>query len=301
MKRYRSPTERRRNWYLPVLTAITILALLLPDRWTGPLISAVQVTVPLQDAAGAVWRKEPAAAASSGRDRGTEALRHQAAALAARVAELEREVEILTATRLRDIGGKRLGSRGKLIPARVVAEDLLPWRSSRLLDAGSLQGVRRGAPVASRYFTLDQGSERGVRDGMAVLLGEVLVGWVEQVGTHTARMKLLSDVDVQMKVRLGRFTENGFALLERGFWLVGRGHGVMQILDAERRDVEAGRIAVGDVVLTDPSGDVLPASMTVGTVAAIETDPKHPLLSILTVRSPVDPNALRRVYIYEPD
>ena len=137
-------------------------------------------------------------------DLGKAALAHQVAALTIRVAELEREVGILTATRLWDVDGARLGASGQLIPAGVVTGDLLPWRSSSLINAGTLQGVRPGAAVTSCHFTVNRGTDDSVRNGLAILLGETLIGWVEQAGTHTARVKLLTAPSVAMKVRIGR-------------------------------------------------------------------------------------------------
>lgn len=288
---------------------LCLLAILLPRSITGKFINLVQAIVPIQDAAGSAVNAimgddeisdEPVSSATYRQlEKKHSALAHQAAALATRVAELEKDVEILTATRLWNAEGNNLGAKGHLVPARVILNDLLSWRSSQLINAGSLQGVRNGAPVASRYF-VDQGNSSGLQNGMAILLGESLIGQVEQVGTHTSRIKLLSDVSIQRKVRIGRLTDEGFTSLDRFFWLMGRGSGVMQIRDAQRRDVDEGRLKIGDIVLSDPSSDMLPAAMTIGSITHIETDPKNPLLSILTVTSAVDPQSLRRVYVYDP-
>jgi len=307
--RYSSTYRSPRKLYLAVLIGLCLLAMVLPRSITGKLINLVQVILPLQDAAGSLTdsllggEDDPGGIVSREEheqlQRKHAALAHQAAALATRVAELEKDVEILTATRLWNAGGNNLGVKGHLVPARVILGDLLSWRSSQLINAGSLQGVRDGAPVASRYF-VDQGESSGLQNGMAILLGESLIGQVERVGTHTARIKLLSDVSIQRKVRIGRLTDEGFTSLDRFFWLMGRGGGVMQIRDAQRRDVDEGHLMVGDIVLSDPGSDVLPAAMTIGSITHIETDPKNPLLSILTVRSAVDPESLRRVYVYDP-
>ncbi|MHC4698061.1 MAG: rod shape-determining protein MreC [Planctomycetota bacterium] len=319
---------RRRNAWLIVLALVSIAAILLPGSWTEGLVSLVQVIVPFQDAtstgadvvAGAFERDaapvEPAVHEALERERA--ALEHENASLALRVAKLEDEVGLLTATRL--WGGREggIGARGRLIPARVITEDILAWRSSRLINAGSLQGVRNGAAVASRLFTIDRGEDGGVRDGMAILRGEVLIGLVQQVGTHTARIKLLSDVSVEMKVRIGRFNRGGnresydpqsairipqssFAALDRFFWLTGRGDGIMEIREVDRRDVEAGAIQVGDIVLSDHSDDTLPAPMTIGKIVRIDPDREKPLLSTLTVKSSVDNDSLRNVYIFDPE
>lgn len=305
---------------------------MLPADWTGGLISLVQVLVPFQHAASAVMNKGTQVDPRTGADESNQgstsihlekaALAHQVTALTVRVAELEREVGILTATRLWDVAGRRLGASGQLIPAGVVTGDLLPWRSSSLINAGTLQGVRPGAAVTSCHFTVDRGADDGMRSGLAILLGETLIGWVEQAGTHTARVKLLTDPSVEMKVRIGRFEkvtdasvdskpQGGlkpaasnqqpvFRLAEGYFWLTGRGNGRMQIRDVKRGDVESGVVQVGDTILSDPASGLLPAAMTIGHVIEITPDRANPLLSILTVRAEVDEKALRRVYVYDP-
>jgi len=287
-------------------------------------MSLVQVIVPFQDAAGTgadamVSALEPDAVpveaevyASLLREK--VGLEHQNASLALLVGELEDEVSLLTATRLWGGQDRQLGARGRLIPARVITDDILTWRSSRLINAGSLQGVPNGAAVVSRAFSIDRGTEDGIRDGMAILLAEALVGIVEQVGTHTARVKLLSDISVEMKVRIGRLNQGrdveGPAGSSAGsilsaqdcfYWLTGRGHGIMEIREVDRRDVEAGVIQVGDIVLSDHTEDMLPAPMTIGKIVRIEPDRERPLLSTLTVKSSVDENSLRKIYIFDPD
>jgi cell shape-determining protein MreC len=153
----------------------------------------------------------------------------------------------------------------------------------------------------SNLFTIDQGQNAGVRSGMTILLREIFLGVVEQVGTHTARVKLLSDVETAMKVRIGRFTDNGFVPVERYFWLSGRGGGRMEIRDAKRREVEAGLLQLGDTVLSDSTSGALPAAMTIGRITAIQPDRGNPLLAILTVASVVDEESLRRVYVFDPE
>jgi cell shape-determining protein MreC len=136
---------------------------------------------------------------------------------------------------------------------------------------------------------------------MAILLREVLIGFVEHCHTHTARVRSVSDVQGGMKVQIGRLGDDGFRALDGYFWLTGGGGGVTEIRDIDRREVKAGRIRVGDYVLSDPMSEVLPAAMTIGRVTAIETDRKNPLLSILTVKSEVEGHSLRRVYVYVPE
>ena len=305
----RRPIAASLRHSLVVLLALTLVGFLLPSSWTGRLINLVQVIVPFQDAAASAVDGLIPARGDSNRDgvsqeaceecrREKQALEHHIAALAMRVDELQRDVSILTATRLWDVGG-RVGEKGRLIPAKVIVDDLLPWRSSRLLNAGSLQGVQRGAAVASRFFTVKP-EGAGVQSGMAVLLGEAFVGVVEQVGTHSARVKLLSDITVQMKVRIGRLGADGFVPVEREFWLTGRGQNVMEIADAEWREIEERRIERGDLVLSDPTSESLPAAMAIGRIASVRQDSVNPLLAILTVQPALDAGDLRRVYVFDP-
>ena len=76
---------------------------------------------------------------------------------------------------IRDRG---LGPEGRLVPARVISEDVLPWRRSKLVSAGTLRGVRNGAAVTSHRFTADAGSEAGVSD---VILQNVAVRGIDQI------------------------------------------------------------------------------------------------------------------------
>lgn len=278
-------------------------AIFAPPAWTRPLMNLVQWIVPIghvtQVAVESVEGHVPAAPALSAEEcRSLEqlnaSLQNQAAALTARIEELEREVQTLTATRLWDADGRRLGSRGRLIPARVVGEDVLPWRSSRLLTAGTWQGVREGQAV------LDRGEDAAVRPGLAILLGQTLIGTIEQTATHSSRVKLISDVSTQMKVRIGRFSGERFELLDRYFWLTGRGQGRMEIRDVDKRDVDSGVIRAGDVVLSDSQHEVLPAALTIGRVAEVAVNRDNPLFAILTVHSAVPEESLRRVYVYDP-
>ncbi|UCE58652.1 MAG: rod shape-determining protein MreC [Phycisphaerales bacterium] len=310
MRSRRDHDFSRRRALLIGMALVAIGAILLPQSWTDGLVSLVQILVPFQHSATVAAEAVSGVAESDGApvdartfqalQRENAALEHENASLALRVSELEEEVSLLTATRLWGGEEHRLGASGRLIPARVVAPDILAWRSSRLINAGSLQGVRDGAAVVSQSFSIDRGTESGVQTGMAILLAETLVGEIEQVGTHTSRVKLLSDVSVEMKVRIGRFGEDGFVALDRFYWLTGCGSGVMEICEVNRRDVEAGVVQVGDVVLSDHTSGTVPAPMTVGKIVAIEPNREKPLLSTLEVRSPLDIRSLNQVYVFDP-
>lgn len=292
------------------MLVIALAALLAPQTWLHKSISLVQILVPFQhaaeagaDAIGGALSIDAPPVPQTQYDtvlRSKQAAEHRLAALSMRIEELEHEVELLTATRLWNADGAKLGAKGRLIPARVLSQDMLPWRSSRLLTAGTVQGVEHGAAVISNYFTINRGTRDGLQSGSAILLGEALLGVVTQTGTHTSRVQLLSDPDTQMKVRIGRQGEDSFEVADGYYWLVGRGSGTMEIRDVKRQDVDEGRIAPGDLILSDPANDALPAALVIGEVDAVQLDPHKPLFAALAIKSAVNPADLERVYIYDP-
>lgn len=317
--RYQTKRRFTARTLLGLLLAASIVGLLLPASITGRLMNLVQVFVPLQDATTRVADRTGEALGDAGdapqripaaeHDRllqEVEALRNTVASQWARIATLEQANRELAAIR-----GRGLGPHGVLIPARVVADDLLAWRESRLIDAGTLRGVRRGAAVATRSPALDVGSRDGVTDGMAVLAAEVLVGWIEHLGTHTARVRLLSDPASRMSVTIGRFGDNGRFTTPSAdvptdedesaqFWLEGAGAGRMKIVEVDHRYIEGDSpaVQVGDLVMTLPDDPALPVALTIGQVTEIHPDPDNGLLYTLNIESAA-PGRIRRVYVLD--
>ena len=302
-------SNRRRLNRKSLLTALIIVSVagfLLPQRITGSLISLVQVIVPFQD-----WASRGVDAAAEVVDGGqkvtlsrnayetllreNQALRHQLASADTRYTELEIEHEALAGIRKRGLAG------GRLISARTVAADALSHRESRLINAGTLKGVKHAAPVASDYFTINLDDPTAARNGLAVLTGEVLVGFIEQVGTHSARVRLLTDRHTKMSPIIARWENGVFYPLDKEFWLVGTGGPLLEIRDVDHRYIKTDAIKVGDVVLTSSYDTRLPASMTIGTIKKIHNDPDNTLLYILDVEPPLAANQIRNVFVVDPE
>lgn len=305
-KIFRSPARVA----VAVFAVLAVAFFLLPTIWTAPLVTLVQPLLPMQYAAATVsdaWyelssddKLDLPAEQADALNRELAAYRHRVAVLSQRQAELESEVAGLRATREWNVDGRRFGNSGRLIPAQVLAEDLLSWRDSRWIAAGALQGVRREDGVLSSHFSIGIEDAAEVRDGMAVMQAEALIGFVDQVGTHAARVRLLTDPAVQMKVRTGRWVEGEFIALAGEFWLVGRGNGKMILRDLDRRDVESGRIQVGDAVLSDPEGTRLPVAMVIGRIGALSPDRNNALLATAVVEPVLPSKGLRRVQVFDP-
>ncbi len=300
----RSRKKVNRRSVLTLLVLVSIVGLLLPRSLTGRLINLVQVLTPFQDVTARSLNAADDALGSDGSGlspaeadalrRRNAALQHQVASLAGRLQQLEAEHRTLAGIRRRGLAG------GRLIPARAVAADALPWRQSRLLTAGTLSGVRSDAAVTSDYFSITPDAPDALRDGMSVLAGEVLVGFIEQVGTHTARVRLLTDRQSSLEVMIARLEDDRYLPLDARFRLVGTGKRMLEIPDIDHRYIEEGAIREGDVVLSLATDPRLPAALTVGVVKAIQQDRDNSLLYRLEVEPPLAPDAIRHVFVVDP-
>lgn len=302
LRRGRKYIRTRHKRIFAALLLGAAVCLLLPAPLTRWMMNLVQVLVPFQDAAtrasdsvsdavsAAVAPPVPRAEHESTLAR-NQALEHTVTALRTKIDGLERTNQELAAIR-------RGGMPGRLIPARVVAREVLAWRESDLLDAGTLRGIRASASVISDHFAVNLGVTDGAAAGQAVLAAEVFVGTIEYAGTHTARVRRVTDPATRMAVLVAP-PDHG--PLDAEFWLVGAGGGEARIQDVDHRYVKnKGGIEVGHRVLTPRDDERLPVSMVIGTVSAIEPDPRNPLLFSLTVCPAVEPDRLRRVYVVDP-
>lgn len=301
---YRSKRKKLSRQVVVTLLAISLIGLILPTSITGRLMNLVQVLVPIQDGATrladgvgrALTAPLPAVSGDQHEQalQEIQALRRTVAALSARVTTQQHDIQELTG--IRHLGG---GVDDVLIPARLVAGDVLSFRDSGLIDAGTLRGVTPHAAVTARDLGLDVGSTDGAQPGMAVLSGQVLVGWVTQAGSHTARVRLLSDPAAPpMPVAIARATGQVFEVLKAEFWLVGQGRGRLAVIDVDRAYIEGDppQIRVGDVVITPDDDPRLPMALTIGTVRDIQPNPKNQLIYVLTVKSAV-PQKISGVYV----
>ncbi len=300
-------SSRRKLNKKSILTALIIVSavgIMLPDRITGSLISLVQVIVPFQD-----WTTRGTQAATdalagspdtvpspeklAALQRENEYLRHRLASASVQYNELAEQHRAVAGIRRRGL------TNGRLVPARVVAGDVLAWRESRLINAGTLKGVKRSSAVASHYFTIELDEQDAAQPGLSVLAGEALVGFIDQVGTHSARVRLLTDRDTKMSPLIARYSDGKYYPLDKEFWMVGTGGRLLQIRDVDHRYIKTGAIKEGDIVLSGGTDRRLPAPMTIGTVKKIHTDPDNSLLYILDVEPAIDPSEIRKVLVVD--
>lgn len=227
------------------------------------------------------------------------ALENEVASLRQQVLEQQSTINDLAHIRQRGFPNS-----GSLIPARVLAADAAAGRDSLLVGKGSMAKVKNGDWVASRLF-VEAGHEDGVREQLAVLAHECLLGWVEQTSTLTSRVVLLSDPLTNKSARVRIVARDGKRppLTAGGkyvdFSLSGDGRGMMKIRDIPRDYVDSGRIKVGDIVTSDPTDARLPMAMVVGKLEQLQRNKNKPVYYDAVVAPLYDPQNLSQVYIVD--
>ncbi|MCG3139049.1 MAG: hypothetical protein HJJLKODD_02927 [Phycisphaerae bacterium] len=283
---------------LALLLTLSLIALFLPTPISATLRNVMQVIVPLQHAMVALT--DPATGESRVMSPGeieslirqVQGYQQQVAALSLHNAQLENERTMLLG--LRD---RSRSEDWNLLPALVVAGDSLAWRESKLLDRGTLKGVRSEQLALSDYF-LRQGTDHGVQEGMNIVASECLVGEVVEASTNSARLLLVTDRESRPRlVQIGRLVENRFEFLTDEFILHGAGEGRMQIDNVHHDLIDQQKIQIDDLVVNADGDDRLPLAVIIGRVEAIRRDDRNGLIYILDVRSTLDLNRLRQVYV----
>lgn len=103
---------------------------------------------------------------------------------------------------------------------------------------------------------LNAGVRDGVRKGQAVMAGEVLVGHIAEVGEHSARLLLLTDINAKIPVMLESSRTRA-------------------ILSGDNKDrprleylTSTANVAIGERVVTSASGSAFPPGLPIGAVVS---------------------------------
>ncbi len=120
---------------------------------------------------------------------------------------------------------------------------------------GRVVGDSGGAFV--RSILVATGAEQGVAKGQAAMTGEGLVGRVSEVGEHSARILLITDLNSRIPVLLEASRERAV--------LAGDNTGRPRLLYLS----PDARLSPGDRVVTSGHGGALPAGLPVGVVAEV--------------------------------
>jgi len=202
----------------------------------------------------------------------------------------------------------------KLLPARVVGYESLPYGHSRVVNAGSRRGVVPGALVTTRRMLTDR--SKSLPPPLAVISSTAVVGRLTDAGPFTARLQLLTDPGFTIVANIYRtlnprdsrwitsYTEAGAIeqrLSEGNNSLIevvarGDGTGLMVIKQVE----EYHNVLPGDWLLSSGKEAFLPALVRIGKVVEVTRPTKHPGFVTLKVKPHADLESLREVYIIYP-
>lgn len=283
--------------------AASLIGLFIPGRLLRPAKNPLQLLAAMQwavhDQASAVEEavRTHVRTAVSGEefdrvDRERAALENRLVAMETQVAELQQALEAVSGWR-----GRGLPSTTRLIGARVVSADAIGWRESIQIDRGSSDGVAVGDWVVSHGFL--PSAAGADKPGADLLLSECLLGQVAETAPLTSRVILLSDPYLRppTRVRVARVEAGRLSGPEDGLVLYGAGGGTMTVPDVPASLCDAGKVRVGDLIVTTRGEARLPISMVIGRIERIDRNPKNPLLYHLSVRPRLDTSAIRQVYV----
>jgi cell shape-determining protein MreC len=198
----------------------------------------------------------------------------------------------------------------RLVAARTVATDSLPYGWTRVLNAGANDGVEDDMLATQRLLLTDRSKQ--LPPNLAVLSGAALVGRVLETGAFTARLQLVTDRAFAMRCHVGRVIDPAnprqVQIRARMMPLTPRinypveayvhGDGASGLVCDPIPAVH--NIKPGDIIQTRGDEALLPAAVVIGRVSEVENDPEHPGMVIVHARPLADLASLRDVYICVP-
>lgn len=180
-----------------------------------------------------------------------------------------------------------------LIEAAVLGDALAEhWRSGKLLDRGTANGVRETSlVVSSRQPLIDLGQDGEVSPEDSVLLGRCVIGKVERVGRWTSTLLLLTDAAYRGRAQLIHAADTGYAWGGRGI-LKGQG-GTLCKLDGIAATES---VRVGDEVYTAERDGLVTTPLYYGRVVEATLGPDDREWQVLVEPAPL-PHRLTSVQV----
>ncbi len=144
------------------------------------------------------------------------------------------------------------------------------------------QVISRSSSVSIQSITVDKGSSEGFAVGMPVMAQGYLIGRVEEVLSHSSKVKLITSADSLLPVVLQNSRSVGL--------LKGGAEGLL--VDEIPRDVA---IVQGEAIVTSNVGDVIKSGIPIGTVS-LALSGKSDVFQSARVTSPIDLSRLEVVF-----
>ena len=209
-----------------------------------------------------------------------------------------------------DLYGPSTDPPVRLVPARVIAADSMPYGWTRVTNAGEDKGAEGGMYVTRRVLGTDR--LKRIAGNPSVLCGTVLAGRISESGAYSSRVILVMDYKFQINVRILRIIDPQNpriirvgahplpltpekALTSVFFKARGAGAAGMIIKDVSKEQM----IRKGDIVQTCQNDGSIRAAVRIGTVVEVE-DNKSPNHVNLRVEPFITPDYLRDLFIVIP-
>jgi rod shape-determining protein MreC len=178
-------------------------------------------------------------------------------------AELEQSAEVFLANeRLRRLLEFKEEVNLPALPAQVIAMDAASW---------------------FRTAVIDKGTEHGLREGLAVVVAEGVVGRTVRCAPRQSRVLLVTDASSAVASLVQKNRARGISR--------GRGESLNLEFVLHQEEIES-----GDLIITSGSGGVFPKGLTIGRVSQV-VRAEHSLFQEVTVLPAVDFSRLEEVLV----
>lgn len=139
-------------------------------------------------------------------------------------------------------------------------------------------------------ITIDKGSKSGIKNNMAVITKNGLIGKITKVSNYSSEVKLITSDDIKFKVSVSIKTneDDNYAILN-GY---DKKTGLIKISGIDKTT----NINVDDSVLTSGLGEMFPSGIYVGQVKEIKND-KYNLSKIVYIKTNQDFNDIHYVTV----
>ena len=139
-------------------------------------------------------------------------------------------------------------------------------------------------------ITIDKGKKSGIKEDMAVITKNGLIGKISKVSNYSSEIKLITSDDINFKVSIAIKTNeiDNYAILN--------GYDKKTSLIKATGIDKTTEINIGDTVLTSGLGGMFPSGIYIGTVEKIESD-KYNLSKIVSIKTSQNFNDIHYVTI----
>ena len=183
---------------------------------------------------------------------------------------------------------------GIKIEQEMEREELLKLNdlSSSLTDFDIVHAlvIERNRMYWFNTITLNKGSNKGIKEDMAVITGDGLIGKVTRVSKTTSEVKLLTTNDINNKISV--MIKNGNDTI----------YGIMSGYDSSENTLEVTgtnkvvEVLEGSLVYTSGMGGIFPSGILIGKVVSTEND-KYDVSKIIKVEPSSNFNDFRFVNV----